>query len=287
MRAANACAPASTARQSLPVAMTTASMPFMMPLLCVAARYGSSSAKRDALTMPSMTSSPSISSVASDARPARGSARARSACRRGSTGCAGRRVPPAIAATRSATASATVLTRFAPIASWQSTRTCTTTMSSAEHARLDAARAAAARDEARRPRGRRARGSPRACAAMRSRRRARRRVTSRSCDLRDHERRVDLGDEAAAGAHHLRGVRRRRDDARLLDDHRHDVVVAVDAHVERDAVGQRVRAEDVLDELVGRLGVEPARLERALDVARVARRSRRRRARGAPATVTL
>ena len=76
----------------------------------------------------------------------------------------------------------------------------------------------------------------------------------------------------AAGAHHLRGVRRRGDDARLLDDHRHDVVVPVDAHVERDAVGQRVGAEDVLDELVGGLGVEAPRLERALDVARVGAR---------------
>ena len=37
-RAAHACAPASIARQSLPVASATASMPFMMPLLCVAAR---------------------------------------------------------------------------------------------------------------------------------------------------------------------------------------------------------------------------------------------------------
>ena len=35
---ANACAPASIARQSLPVASATASTPFMMPLLCVAAR---------------------------------------------------------------------------------------------------------------------------------------------------------------------------------------------------------------------------------------------------------
>jgi len=36
-----ACAPASTALQSFPVATTTASIPFRMPLLCVAARYGS------------------------------------------------------------------------------------------------------------------------------------------------------------------------------------------------------------------------------------------------------
>ena len=81
---------------------------------------------------------------------------------------------------------------------------------------------------------------------------------------------------------HLRGVRRGGDDARLLDDHRHDVVVPVDAHVERDAERQRVRAEDVLDELVGRLGVEPAAVERALDVLRRRRPSPRRRARAAP-----
>ena len=37
-RAAHACAPASIARQSLPVAITTGSMPFMIPLLWVAAR---------------------------------------------------------------------------------------------------------------------------------------------------------------------------------------------------------------------------------------------------------
>jgi len=34
------------ARQSLPVAMTTESTPFMMPLLWVAARYGSTAAQR-------------------------------------------------------------------------------------------------------------------------------------------------------------------------------------------------------------------------------------------------
>ena len=39
-------APASRPRQSLPVAMPTASIPFMTPLLCVAARYGSAAANR-------------------------------------------------------------------------------------------------------------------------------------------------------------------------------------------------------------------------------------------------
>jgi hypothetical protein len=51
-------APASTARKSLPVASTTASTPFMIPLLWVAARYGSSSAKRDASTIRSTISAP-------------------------------------------------------------------------------------------------------------------------------------------------------------------------------------------------------------------------------------
>ena len=91
----------------------------------------------------------------------------------------------------------------------------------------------------------------------------------RELDLADHQRLVDLGAEAAAGADHLRGVRGRGDDARLLDDHRDDVVLAVDADVERDAVGQRVRAEDVLDELVGGLGVEAAAVERARDLVRL------------------
>ena len=62
----------------------------------------------------------------------------------------------------------------------------------------------------------------------------------------------------------------------------HDVVVAVDPDVERDAVRQGVRAEDVLDELVGRVRVEAAALERALDVRRVGAGRVARRARGAP-----
>ncbi len=100
--------------------------------------------------------------------------------------------------------------------------------------------------------------------------------------LGDHQRRVGVRDEATARAHHLGGVRGGRDDARLLDDHRHHVVVAVDAHVERDAVGQAVGAEHVLDELVGGLGVEAPAVERALDVDARRRRSRRSRARAAP-----
>src|SRR5476649_2865669 len=64
-RHAYACAPASTARQSLPVATITGSMPFMIPLLCVAARYGSMAANRHASITPSITCSPEYSLVVS------------------------------------------------------------------------------------------------------------------------------------------------------------------------------------------------------------------------------
>ena len=57
--------PASMARQSLPVAITTASTPFMMPLLCVAARYGSATANAHASMIPSRTFSPEKSPKAS------------------------------------------------------------------------------------------------------------------------------------------------------------------------------------------------------------------------------
>ena len=67
MRAANAWAPASTARQSWPVATSTASTPFMMPLLWVAARYGSSSANRDAAAIAARTAGPAATSAASSA----------------------------------------------------------------------------------------------------------------------------------------------------------------------------------------------------------------------------
>ncbi len=93
LRAAKAWAPASTARQSLPVAITTASMPFMMPLLCVAARYGSSSAKREAATMPSMTSAPTHVVGREGVRGDPAAHAHAAACRTGSTGCAGRRAP--------------------------------------------------------------------------------------------------------------------------------------------------------------------------------------------------
>src|SRR5665647_3790044 len=48
LNAAYACPPASIARWSLPVAKTTAIMPFMAPLLWVAALYGSAAAKAEA-----------------------------------------------------------------------------------------------------------------------------------------------------------------------------------------------------------------------------------------------
>src|SRR5207247_10811246 len=51
------------ARQSFPVATTTASTPFIIPLLWVAQRNGSASAKAYASRMPSTTSSPERSSV--------------------------------------------------------------------------------------------------------------------------------------------------------------------------------------------------------------------------------
>jgi hypothetical protein len=82
-------------------------------------------------------------------------------------------------------------------------------------------------------------------------------------DLRDHQRFAHLGAEAAGVAHHARGVRGGRDHARLFDDHRHEAVFAVDLHVERDPERQGVGAEHVLDQLVGRRGVDAAGVERA------------------------
>ena len=61
--AANACAPASIARQSFPVAITTGSIPFIIPLLWVAALYGSTTAKDAASKILLMTSWPSYSAV--------------------------------------------------------------------------------------------------------------------------------------------------------------------------------------------------------------------------------
>src|SRR5206468_2390083 len=64
------------ARQSLPVASASASMPFMMPLLWVAARYGSAAANSYAAIMRSATSAPSKPSRASAASGTRTAARA-------------------------------------------------------------------------------------------------------------------------------------------------------------------------------------------------------------------
>src|SRR5699024_4152011 len=76
-REAYACAPASTARQSLPVAITTGSIPFIIPLLCVTARYGSEAANSYAWTTPSRTSSPEKPSEANSAGGITQRARAR------------------------------------------------------------------------------------------------------------------------------------------------------------------------------------------------------------------
>ena len=137
----------------------------------------------------------------------------------------------------------------------------------AEGADLEVARSAAARAEARN--GAVGLREDLVLGGEDGARRAPRVLHVRELHLADHQRRVDLGAEAAAGADHLRGVRGGGDDARLLDDHRDDVVLVVDAHVERDAVGQAVRAEDVLDELVRGLGLEASAVERARDLVRL------------------
>ena len=120
LRAAYACAAASMARQSLPVAIATASMPFMMPLLCVVARYGSIAANSFARMMPSRTCSPEKSpgraaSIGITARRAHEARSVRFDRMRRNT------CPPVISSISGATASHIVLTRFAPIASQLST----------------------------------------------------------------------------------------------------------------------------------------------------------------------
>ena len=126
-RAAYAWAPASTDRQSFPVASATASMPFMMPLLWVAARYGSVFAKSFASTMLSRTCSPEKSprpSTAGDnftcAETIERSARFETILRQ--------TVPPHIPSRCGARPSHIVLTALAPIASRVSTKTCNTTV---------------------------------------------------------------------------------------------------------------------------------------------------------------
>ena len=56
--AAYAWAPASMARQSFPVAITIGSIPFIIPLLCVVALYGSTAANAAASKIPFITPSP-------------------------------------------------------------------------------------------------------------------------------------------------------------------------------------------------------------------------------------
>jgi hypothetical protein len=76
-------------------------------------------------------------------------------------------------------------------------------------------------------------------------------------DLADHRARIRFGDEAAARAREQRGVRRGRDDRRLLDDHGDDDVAAVHLEVEGDAERQRERADGVLDHGVRDLEGKP------------------------------
>ena len=126
--AAYACAAASIARQSLPVAIATASMPFIMPLLCVVARYTSIMANSLASTIPSRTRSPEkspassrVTGITALARTIAWSVRLER-MRRNTR-------PPLISSTSVATVSHIVLTRFAPMASRLSTIRCTTSSS--------------------------------------------------------------------------------------------------------------------------------------------------------------
>ena len=192
-------------------------------------------------------------------------------CRRGSTGCAGRRAPPAISASAVGHGLGDGVDEVGAHRVLAVDEDVDDHDVVGEHPRLDAARA---RRRARRaPVSRRPPCGDLGGARVRcARRRPSRRATSRIWTCAIMSRRIGLGDEAPARAHHLGGVRGGGDDARLLDDHRHDVVVPVDAHVERHAVRQPVGPEHVLDELVGGLGVEAAAVERALEVVRVAAR---------------
>src|SRR5207237_851575 len=101
-------------------------------------------------------------------------------------------------------------------------------------------------------------------------------------DLADHRwRRCLRGD--AAGARHPRRVRRRCHDGRLLDRHRHDDLEPVDDEVDRDRERQRVRADHVLDHLVGDLERQRARIDRCEAVLG----QRRRLEQATPAPVVL
>ena len=166
--------------------------------------------------------------------------------------------PPPSSASRGAMASATVLTRLAPMASRQSTCTWTTTRRLFQRAR---------RPGRRRPppmRTSRLRGPPPRATSRGTAAQASARI-SRSCSrssaalalrvadpdqlhLGGHHRIVGLGLEAAPGAHHPRGVGGGGDHRGLLDRHGHQVVPAVDPEVEPQAQRQRVDPHGVLDQ---------------------------------------
>ncbi len=120
----------------------------------------------------------------------------------------------------------------------------------AEVAHLEPARTAAATHQVGH-RGVGARAGARPCARARSRTRPSASGTSSSCTWAIMIGSSDSADEAAARADHARGVGGGGDDGRLLDDHRHQVVLAVHLHVEGEREGQRVGADHVLDHLVG------------------------------------
>ncbi len=102
----------------------------MIPLLWVAARYGSSSANREALTMPSIVCSPLVFLAATASAGTRHVARTRRRSQRFDR-IRKPSLPSANFATSSPIASAMVLTMFAPMASRQSVNTWTTSMSGA------------------------------------------------------------------------------------------------------------------------------------------------------------
>ena len=75
-------------------------------------------------------------------------------------------------------------------------------------------------------------------------------------DLTDQNRIGRFGFETAAGTDQLGGRTQRRDDRRLLDDHRHDVVLVVDDEVHAEPERHAHHADDVLDHLVGGVEIE-------------------------------
>ncbi len=84
-------------------------------------------------------------------------------------------------------------------------------------------------------------------------------------DLADQDRVRRLGAETAVRADQLARRAERRDDRRLLDDHRHDVLLVVDHQVHAETERQAHHADHVLDHLVGGVELERvlARRERA------------------------